>query len=319
MACSFCGRLGLHLLSTLGAVVVAVDHDDTHSSVLSEQSQGTGVSLMQSGRSVLRFAGESLLPSNEFFVDSAKEFAMMEDEFDVSMNAPHVADDKNDLVTTTEPRCSFVCVADHVGDPLLYLETLLVLGIFAFARRTMCWAATIAKQSDRSATKHTAAPSMDFELLKSAIEAENEAVCKNVLEVFGRDAARLEDAYGCTALHIAAHRGSVALTRLLIGYGANLNAKEAWEETPLHIAAKAGALEVCEVLLAHGADIDAMNTQDRTALLLAAESDQEATCELLLSRGAGVGDADDSSLPPLLKTLLFRRVLRGEAVITKRA
>eukprot|EP00427_Karlodinium_veneficum_P064521 CAMPEP_0169326080 /NCGR_PEP_ID=MMETSP1017-20121227/11326_1 /TAXON_ID=342587 /ORGANISM="Karlodinium micrum, Strain CCMP2283" /LENGTH=272 /DNA_ID=CAMNT_0009420793 /DNA_START=124 /DNA_END=941 /DNA_ORIENTATION=- len=259
--------------------------------------RGQASSLMQSGRSVLRFAGESLLPSNEFFVDSAKEFAMMEDEFDVSMNAPHVADDKNDLVTTTEPRCSFVCVADHVGDPLLYLETLLVLGIFAFARRTMCWAATIAKQSDRSATKHTAA----------------------LLEVFGRDAARLEDAYGCTALHIAAHRGSVALTRLLIGYGANLNAKEAWEETPLHIAAKAGALEVCEVLLAHGADIDAMNTQDRTALLLAAESDQEATCELLLSRGAGVGDADDSSLPPLLKTLLFRRVLRGEAVITKRA
>ena len=80
-----------------------------------------------------------------------------------------------------------------------------------------------------------------------------------------------EDACSCTALHVAAHCGSVAMTRLLLDQAARVDSREAWDETPLHIAARSGSTEVCNLLLDRRADIDAANADGWTPMLVAAE------------------------------------------------
>eukprot|EP01059_Diplonema_ambulator_P033272 TRINITY_DN688_c0_g1_i11.p1 TRINITY_DN688_c0_g1~~TRINITY_DN688_c0_g1_i11.p1 ORF type:complete len:261 (+),score=74.44 TRINITY_DN688_c0_g1_i11:749-1531(+) len=60
---------------------------------------------------------------------------------------------------------------------------------------------------------------------------------------------------GESALHIAAYYGKLAIARLLIDEGADVNCKDNFGCTPLHDAARAGAVEVAKLLLGKGADI----------------------------------------------------------------
>jgi hypothetical protein len=324
MARFFCVRSRFAILSTLCAAMAASEDAQTSA----EQPESVGVALMQTGRSALSVAAEKALRLGEFSVDSADDFATMEDEFDAGFDLPHAAASRRDWFAKTKQELLFVCAADHFGDPLLYLETLLVIGLFALARRAALWvqharsekslpspieAPAVATESASDKGKELLVPSVSFQMLQKAICAGDEASCKSLLEQEGRAAVRLQDACSCTALHIAAHCGSAAMTRLLLGHGADVHAREAWEETPLHFAARVGADEVCALLLGGGSDIDAVNAQGQTPLLLAGEAQAEAACELLLSRGGGVAGVEDCSLAPFLKTLLFRRVLRGGA------
>jgi len=117
------------------------------------------------------------------------------------------------------------------------------------------------------------------------------------------------DECGCTALHMAAHKGQLTDLIKLFEAGADPSAREASGETPLHMAARAGNTEACDTLLAHGADLDAVNDNDETPLVVAAQARHENTCKLLLDRGAGAGDADDVKMPPMLCSLLMLDLL----------
>jgi len=118
-----------------------------------------------------------------------------------------------------------------------------------------------------------------------------------------------DDICCCTALHMAAHCSNLPAAEALLARGADVNVCDVWDETPLHFAARAGNVEACDILLKHGADANARNADGHTPLLVAAVANKSSVCELLLDCGAHTGGADEEDVPPLLNSLLMRRIM----------
>lgn len=94
---------------------------------------------------------------------------------------------------------------------------------------------------------------------------------------------------GMTALHRAARTGSLGMAELLIGAGANLEAKtRLGEHTPLHVASASGRSGVVALLVAAGADVNSRTTTGATPLHFAAASGSADAAAALLSSGAEV-------------------------------
>lgn len=351
------------LLGLLAVILPVASEEYEEERPLASTVESRGLSLMQSGRSVMPTIDTKLmdLDYNDGLVD---EFAKMEDEYDDvddTVEAPTTTVDFKEALaedeaiaisehealrkalafeaTTEEDKVihkdiSFdvqqkekASILDHIGSPCLYVETILVIIVFALSARGF---KLVKSKYARARVETSAAPvtttkvasteaghifiqggSKNFPALEQAVRAQDEEKCLELLKQGGRWAVRQEDPCGCTALHVAAHCGSASMATLLLNHGAKVDACEAWEETPLHIAARSGSLEVCEILLDHGANIDMVNAHGKTALLLAGDAKQEAICELLLSRGAGAGGMADDELPPLVNALLVKRMFAG--------
>jgi len=97
-----------------------------------------------------------------------------------------------------------------------------------------------------------------------------------------------------TALHYAAKAGQIAVAKLLIANGADVNVN-AGEWTPLQEAAYYSK-EMVELLLAKGANI---NTGKWTALHSALDAERFDIVELLLAKGADANIRDDKGRTPL--------------------
>ncbi|CAG9999075.1 unnamed protein product [Clonostachys byssicola] len=89
-----------------------------------------------------------------------------------------------------------------------------------------------------------------------------------------------------TPLWIAAAQGHEAVARLLIGYGATIDA-DSNGKTPLFAAASEGHEAVAKVLIEHGATIDA-DSNGKTPLFAAASEGHEAVVRLLIEHGATI-------------------------------
>ena len=90
-----------------------------------------------------------------------------------------------------------------------------------------------------------------------------------------------------TPLHSAAAARQVAIARLLIAHGANVNAGQAESGfTPLHEAAGNGDVEFATLLLEHGAKINARMKDGKTPLAFAVSRNQNEIAEFLRGRGA---------------------------------
>ena len=90
-----------------------------------------------------------------------------------------------------------------------------------------------------------------------------------------------------TALMRAA--GSHEKVKLLLKYGANVNARSALGNTPLIVAARApGSAKTVELLLKAGAEVNATNGFGATALMAAAASGDLDTVKVLVKHGADV-------------------------------
>jgi len=63
-----------------------------------------------------------------------------------------------------------------------------------------------------------------------------------------------DDTFKWTPLHLAASKGYMEVTTVLIEFGAKLNAETRWGATPLHEAAAGGYKDTVEKLLQYGAD-----------------------------------------------------------------
>eukprot|EP00933_Yihiella_yeosuensis_P046809 TRINITY_DN42416_c0_g1_i1.p1 TRINITY_DN42416_c0_g1~~TRINITY_DN42416_c0_g1_i1.p1 ORF type:complete len:308 (+),score=81.52 TRINITY_DN42416_c0_g1_i1:218-1141(+) len=122
------------------------------------------------------------------------------------------------------------------------------------------------------------------------------------------------DAFGCTELHIAAHKGEEIRVQELLQQRSDPNAREAWDDTPLHMAARAGHCQVCVELIKAGADINAVNADDKTPLYVAGESKQEKICDVLLDLDAHCGNVSAEELPATLSMAIFQRLLRDAPV-----
>ena len=103
-----------------------------------------------------------------------------------------------------------------------------------------------------------------------------------------------------TGLHLASAAGHVECCRVLLDFGADVEAKDAYKRTPLMYAA---TLEVVQVLLSHKANVHARDSSGMTPLHLCAfvGQDQDKRCvgELVFA-GASVNALDVSGRTPLM-------------------
>ena len=96
------------------------------------------------------------------------------------------------------------------------------------------------------------------------------------------------DYKGRTPLSWAAQEGRLAIVRILIHGGANLDEADRGRHTPLLRAIKSGHKAVARFLIDKGADVHAKNWSGSTALILASENGQEAVARLLIDKGADI-------------------------------
>jgi transcription elongation factor Elf1 len=109
------------------------------------------------------------------------------------------------------------------------------------------------------------------------------------------------DKNGETPLHSAAFTNFDGhAIRLLIASGANVNAKDHFGRTPLFVAASCTNTEVVEQLLDSGADISIKDKNGKTVLhVAAAETVSTEILQLLIRKGADVNAKDAGGSTPL--------------------
>jgi len=107
--------------------------------------------------------------------------------------------------------------------------------------------------------------------------------------------ARAYSADGFTALHFAAFFGKPEAAKALLEAGAEVNAYSTSEQRvqPLHSAAAGRHIAVCRVLIAAGADVNATQRLGYTPLHAAAQHGDVEMVELFLSAGADPSAATD--------------------------
>lgn len=134
-----------------------------------------------------------------------------------------------------------------------------------------------------------------------------------------------DKAAGNQALLGAAGHGNVRTMQMLLGSGADVNARDpATGTTPLLAAARSGRPDTVRLLLDRGANVRARDKQGRTALMRASEfrwtgigaieqpNEFEAIAGLLLSRGAEVNAVDRRGATALILARRTARRSRGE-------
>lgn len=107
---------------------------------------------------------------------------------------------------------------------------------------------------------------------------------------------KAKDAYGRTALHVAAKDSTAEIVALLIAKGADVNAQDAKGHAPLHLANS----ETAKPLVANRANVIALDHDGTSPLHTAAEEGNVALMQLLFDAGMKVTDArNNAGLTPL--------------------
>lgn len=108
-----------------------------------------------------------------------------------------------------------------------------------------------------------------------------------------------KDQYENTALHRTAARGQEGVMALLIKHGADIDAKNDDEETPLHKSVAWGREDATNILINHGANINAKDRKGNTPLDRATIRNQAGTMNILKEAKAITGKK--SSKPDITK------------------
>ena len=103
-----------------------------------------------------------------------------------------------------------------------------------------------------------------------------------------------EGVYGSTCLMEAACNGHLAICRLLLDKGAQMEAKNVHGSTPLHFAAYQGHVEIVRLLCDRGSDVEARHNDEWRPLHVAAWSGHISVVkELIEERNAEINERDD--------------------------
>jgi ankyrin repeat protein len=113
----------------------------------------------------------------------------------------------------------------------------------------------------------------------------------------------LTNRYGHTALMLCTH--DLDKIKLLLGYGANINATAKSGSTPLLLACSGyGQYEIVKWLIDHGADITAKRWNRETALIRAVQFGDTMTVSLLMSKGFAI-DSSAWGYTPLMNAVVL--------------
>lgn len=97
--------------------------------------------------------------------------------------------------------------------------------------------------------------------LLSAVKANDIKQTKELIKLHAK--VDLSDQNGWTPLHYAAQQGNKLIVRFLLVSGANIEARNSYQETPLIVAALvADNMGMVHYLLKHGANIEAKDEED---------------------------------------------------------
>ena len=88
--------------------------------------------------------------------------------------------------------------------------------------------------------------------------------------------------------YIAALQNNTESLKNLIEKGADVNAKNKYEQTPLHLAAQYGHIETVKSLIENGADVNSKDKYGWTPLHYAAEEGHKEIVEYLIGKDADV-------------------------------
>jgi ankyrin repeat protein len=114
----------------------------------------------------------------------------------------------------------------------------------------------------------------------------------------------ITNAHDENALMLAGLVGNAAWVQKLLALGASID-KNGW--TPLHYAATGPNAETVKIMLAYGARINARSPNGTTPLMMAAQYGTEATVKLLLKEGADMDAVNDLDLKAADFALLGER------------
>lgn len=125
---------------------------------------------------------------------------------------------------------------------------------------------------------------------KTAIKAAKSGDTATVRELITKDRSLLQvrDKDASTLLHCAAWNGHVETVRFLLDAGADINdhnQNSHWGTTPLHAAAHGNQRAVAELLIGRGADLQAKNLHGPTPLQETAVHNARSVARLLESAG----------------------------------
>ena len=117
------------------------------------------------------------------------------------------------------------------------------------------------------------------------------------------------------ALSDAVRTGNIEDVTKHLAAGADVNAKDMYEDTPLYEAVKLGYKEIAELLLANGADVNVKNNVGWVPLHMATALDHKEIVELLVTNGAYVDAKDDDGSTPMHFAAWYDRKEVAELVI----
>jgi uncharacterized protein len=142
----------------------------------------------------------------------------------------------------------------------------------------------------------------DIDIVKAALEI---GVDINAL-------AKVKDS-DMTALMGATIGGHTEIVRLLIGKGADVNAKNSTGRTALVIAVQLGKAEIAKILIDAKADINAKSGNGNNALLIACSQGSADMVKMILAAKVKVNEArDNSGYSPLMSA-----AVKGNTEIVK--
>ncbi|XP_065841071.1 ankyrin repeat domain-containing protein 42-like [Oscarella lobularis] len=99
---------------------------------------------------------------------------------------------------------------------------------------------------------------------------------------------------GFTALHWAAHAGSLGCLHWLLWHRAQNNIKSAKGWTPVHVAAIRGRHQCLQALASNGADLSAVDPRGRSPVYLASAHGSAATLSAILKLGEDIRGVDSN-------------------------
>ncbi len=141
-----------------------------------------------------------------------------------------------------------------------------------------------------------------------AVKSGNLAAVKSILDA-NPAAVRARDQNQYTPLIWAARKGQLAVLKLLLERGADINAVNKWNNTALHWAAYNGLVPIVEYLCQKGAKLDIReNEKGHTPLHDAAWRGHLGVVKALLKHGAPVGIRNNRGERPLEVALRYRHL-----------